>query len=81
MLVQFDDSVDIDLGRSILIGTSIRGKVLSIDGSFLTQPLQQPPFHFRFRDQRFKGVSIRVLNVWDKSGRVRDELRLRDEFP
>ena len=76
VLVQLNDSVHIDLERSILVRSSIRRDILRIDGRLLTQPLQQLPFHFRFRNQSLEGRTVRVLDVRDEGRGIRDELGL-----
>ena len=75
MLVQLVHSVHINLSHPILVRTSVRREVLGVYGR-LTQPLQQPPLHFRFRDEGVGGVPIRCLNMRDESGGIREELGL-----
>jgi hypothetical protein len=76
MLIQLDHPIRIDLARSVLVRTPIRGKVLRIDGGLLAQPLQQSFHHFRFVDQRMEGFPVWRLNVWDEGSGIREELGL-----
>ena len=70
MFVQLDHTIYVDLSGSILVRGSVRGEVLRINGRLLTQPQQEPSFHFWFRDQRIKGLPVLCLNVWDEGSGI-----------
>ena len=76
MLVQLNNSIDINLAHPILARTSVCRKVLRVYSRLLTQPLQKPPLHFRFRDERVEGIPVGRLNVRDERSGIREELGL-----
>ena len=76
VLVQLDHSIHINLIHPILVWTSVCREVLGVYSRLITEPLQQPPLHFRFHDEGVGGVPIRCLNMRDECGGIREELGL-----